>query len=179
MNTQNNTMFAIVTVPYDGRRPQKFRAQADRLLHYKAIANLAASYIEDPQNYTFTDRAMPTWKEDNFRLAILDKTQFEVAVYGWGKSFYDTAIEWIPDVYAAAMYVIAAMREAAARVRAIGQQEMTPAEIEREFGLARGTVRKYIFDNRQRLEEKGVIRQADKRTILCKRGWAISRWCAR
>jgi hypothetical protein len=169
----NNERLAIVTAVYDAHNHREFDYQVKRLMHFKAAAAYAVKIIEDPKNYWFTAWASPMW---NIPLSIFDDTGTEIAGFGSKSSKYWTAIESIADLYAAVMYVFAAMREARQRVIAIGQQEMTPAEIEREFGLSRGTVRKYIFDNRQTLEETGVIRQADKRTVLCKRGWAICRW---
>jgi cation transport regulator ChaC len=169
----NNEQLAIVTAEYNPYDHRNFDYQVKRLMHYKAAASYAVKVIEDPKNYWFTAWGSPMW---NTRIGIYDDTKTEIAGFGNSTSKYWDAIESISSLYAAVMYVFAAMREARQRVIAIGLQEMTPAEIEKEFGLSRGTVRKYIFDNRQALHEVGVIRQADKRTILCKRGWAICRW---
>ncbi len=173
---QNNTQFAIVTTTYNIYNPGEFLSQANRLMHFKAAASCAAKIIEDPANYTFDVWGYPKWQRDFEGVSIYDNTKTEVASFSWGKSAYFDCIEGIAELYNATMYILAVMREARERVIAIGLQEMTPAEIEKEFGLSRGTVRKYIHDNREVLERTQVIRKADARTILCKRGWAICRW---
>lgn len=170
---ENNTHFAVVTAEYNVHNHREFDYQVARLMHFKAAAAYAVKIIEDSANYYWSAWASPVWKVSP---SIHDNAKVEIASMGTrGCQYYD-GVELIPELYAATMYVVAAMREARQRVITIGQQEMTPAEIENEFGLARGTVRKYIFDNRAALEDIQVIRQADKRTILCKRGWAICRW---
>lgn len=176
----NDTKLAVVTQEYDAHRSSQWHAHyKKRLMPHKLAANYAAQIIEDPANYTFDAWATPRWSNAFAKaggLRIFDETCTEVATFSWNKSVYYDVIQGVPWVYAATMYVLTAMNEARARVRAIGQQEMTPAEIEKEFGLSRGTVRKYIFDHRDELFAARVVRQADARTLLCKRGWAIHRW---
>jgi len=173
----NNTKLAIMTDDFDVYHESRWYNQfKNRLMHFKAAASYATKVIEDPANYTFNAWAKPMWTNKVAGIRIHDNVKVEVATFSWDSFQYDTVIEGLGELYAAVMYVFAAMREARANVIAIGQQEMTPAEIEKEFGLKRGVVRKYIFDNRETLERTGVIRQADARTILCKRGWAICRW---
>lgn len=177
----NDTKLAVVTQEYDAHRSSQWHAHLSaRLMHFKTAANYAAKIIEDSANYTFDAWANPRWSNafsaNLGHLGVYDETGTEVATFSWDRSVYYDAVRGIPQLYAATMYVLTAMNEARARVRAIGQQDMTPAEIEKEFGLSRGTVRKYIFDHREALIETGVVRRADARTLLCKRGWAIHRW---
>lgn len=177
MSTENNTQLSIATIPFDACRPRPFEAQIKRLMHFKATASYAVKIIEAPQNYTFSAWGSPMWKPNRVEdIRIHDATGTEVARFSWSGIEYYVDIKWFPELYAAVMYVTAAMREARERVRALGNQEMTPSEIEKEFNLARGTVRKYIHDHREMLMEAGVVRKADQRTLLCKRGWAICRW---
>ena len=176
----NNTQLAVVTREYNVYRPDSWhRHHKARLMHFKAAASYAVKIIEDPTKIKYDAWGNPYWREvsDDFHgIGIYDDCKYEVALFRWDKSVYFEEIRGIPELYSAVMYVLTAMNNAREKVLADSRRQMTPAEIEKEFRLSRGTVRKYIFDHRQQLESAKVIRQADKRTLLCKRGWAFNRW---
>lgn len=177
--SENNTTFAVVTVDYDANRPGHFMAQVKKQMHYKAAAKYAAQIILDPSNIRFDGWGKPYWNSNKVPggIRLYDDVKFEVGGFSWWKGWtYFEPVREIPQMYYALMYVLKAMENARAEVMEMANQEMTPIEIAREFGLSESTVRKYIHQHREWLLENKVVRQADQRTTLCKRGWALNRW---
>lgn len=140
-------------------------------MQFKAAANYAAQIVRNPANYVFTalgvkfDASITIWL-GNYAVAQMDI---------FGKVSYDEVIIG-GDEYPAVMYILQAIKNAREEVRAIYNQEMTPTEVESELNLNFGVVRKYIHDNRENLLADRHIRYADRRTVLIKRGVALSRW---
>lgn len=58
-------------------------------------------------------------------------------------------------------------------------QVVTPAEIEDELGLGKGTVRQYLFNHGDEMIKKGEARKADGRTWLLLRSAAYRIWADR
>lgn len=172
MDTQaQNDQLAIIVYTPDIHDIDRFIDK--RLMHFKAAASYAAKIVTDPMNYKFTGRGKPMWKHN---IEVMDSSHYLVAkMRTFGDVQYDTVIEH-SDIYPAVQYVMAAIRNAAAEVTALANQEMTPTEIETELNLTPGVVRKYIHDHRTVLEADRIIRHADKRTVLMRRGFALSRW---
>ena len=171
----NKQRFAVVTNEFNPCRKNEFMYQLKRLMHFKAAATYAAKIIRDVQNVSYDGYGNPRWSKQGFHLSLHDETGYEVATFGWRGISYDTVIEGDAAMWAAVQYVIAAMRNAKRDVLEDARREMTPSEIEKEFGLARGTVRKYINEHKE-LVKIGVVRKADARTWLVKRGWVLYRW---
>lgn len=139
-----------------------------QLRHFKAAAAKAARIYADPQNFYYASTGEPVWKKTAI---VLDETMHVVAE----DEGYNSAILGTP-AYPVVMYVLAAGRNAKDSVREAARQEMTPTRIENELGLKPGVVRKYIHDNREKLEDLRVVRYADERTLLMKRGAALNIW---
>lgn len=138
------------------------------LHHYKSAANYAAKIITDPKRYYFTFGGDPAWKEG---LSIFDEHHVMVAN---GKG-YDTIITGT-TIYPPVMYVLTAINNARRDVRDLGNEWLTMAEAETEYGLKPGTIRQYVNNHRQEMRERKYIKQADGRTVLIKRGIVINRW---
>lgn len=172
----NEPQFAVTTVDYDAYRPRTFETQMKRRMSFKEAAAYAATAITNPGNISWCSDALPRWFD--IRLAVREtKTGAS-----WVELHHDGEIVYFPDYvfgedgYSITMYLVVAMQNAVNEIRQESRREMTPSEIETELGLSRGVVRKYIHGHKVRLLEVGVIRRADGRTWLCKRGWALHVW---
>jgi len=144
-----------------------------RLIPFKAAASYAVKVVTDPANYKFTGHGKPMWKHS---IEIIDASHYQVAkMQLFGETQWDTVIEHT-SIYPAVQYVLASIRNAVSEVTALANQEMAPTEIENELGLNPGVVRKYIHDHREKLEADRIIRHADKRTVLMRRGFVLARW---
>jgi hypothetical protein len=146
--------------------------QPSQAMHFKAAASYAAQIVRDSANYTFTQMVGPKWE---YGITIWLRTYPVAKMNSFGKVSYDEVICG-GDEYPAVMYILQAIKNARAEVQSIYNQEMTPTEVESELSLKPGVVRKYIHDHRESLLADRYIRYADRRTILIKRGIAMSRW---
>jgi hypothetical protein len=147
-------------------------------MHYKACAAYCTKAMSDPNNIRYYGDGTPHWTIE--KLAVLDHglELIWLDTHG-GKVFYDREVLYGPTEVGSVMYIVTAMMNAIHDVKSEANREMTPTEIAKEFGLGASTVRKYIHDHEDDLVALGVIRKADKRTWLCKRGWAINVWVQR
>lgn len=164
---------AVATTMYDAMDHKKWDYQVNRKMTYKGAAAYASTVIKNPANWKYTPLGV-SWR-DGLDVTIYHMTYPLVRMLSYGQ------VEWEQSFVDATnagpiMYIVAAMRNAVAEVRAEANREMTPAEIELEFGLKRGVVRKAIFDKQDHWIERGCIRKADSRTWLCKRHWALAKW---
>lgn len=179
INASNKTQFAATTVPYDAVIRNGFERQLKRRMDYKDIAKYAASVIRNFDNLRFDGWGKPSWQGLSLCIRDVQGGVELIRFHSTGQIDYFPDFLLTRDEYAAAMYVIAAMKSARNEIVADSKREMTPAEIEAEFGLNRGVVRKHLHDHRELLVESGVARQADARTWLIKRGYALNKWGAR
>lgn len=151
---------------------------AAKRMHYKAAASWIAQAMRNPNHYGYTLDGHVKFNAD-FMPAIYDNVGTRLV---WIKSTTKPAT-WVGEDLAMGPveigqlhYLSQTMLNVLAELRDEGRREATPTEIEKEFGLSAGTVRKYIHDHREHLLKCGAIRQADGRTMLCRHGWAIMQW---
>lgn len=176
--TDNDVRFAVETRIFDGAWPKKMKnGYAARTMPYKACAAYAATVIRNPENYRYNFDGSVRWVVENLEILNSKMPIIDLGGVGGGVRYYPDYL--YPEIYGPAMYIVTAMQNAVSEIKAEAAREMTTAEIEAEFGLKRGVVRKYIHDHIENLIEIGAIRKADKRTWLCKRGWAKNVWVQR
>lgn len=140
-------------------------------MYFKFAASYATKIVLNSMNFTFTALG-PKW-EDGITIWLGNYAVARMNVFG--KVSYDEVIVGGTE-YPEVMYILQAIKNARAEVQSVYDQEMTPTEVETELSLKPGVVRKYIHDNRESLLADRNIRYADRRTILIKRGIAMSRW---
>lgn len=170
MATSAETKLAILFNEHLSNEPIE-KIIARRMMDYKAAAGYAAEIIRNPKNYRYDGFGRVYWEHS---IDITDGVAPLGEMAMLGETQYDTMINGL-SVLPAVFYVLEAMRNARDEVITESNREMTPAEIEREFNLKPGTVRQYVFHNREWLEKENIIRYPDQRTILMKRGFVLNR----
>lgn len=148
--------------------PEAVGAPVVKRMHYKAMAAYLAAIVSNPDSYRYSGSGKPYWNQ------LIETDVCGMRGDGSLWTYHELIVG--TDMYPAAQYVVAAMRNARDAIVNDAQRWMTPAEVESELGLSSGTVRQYIFQKRAFMEEKGYIREADKRTVLILRGVALNRW---
>lgn len=153
----------------DSNNFQRMKAYA---VEYKPAASWAARLVLDEQNYNFVGDGMPSWNG----IDVYDENGYELAnMENSGRLTWNSVVDGMP-AYAEIQYIITAMQNARNQIRATAMEWVTPAQMERELNLKSGTIRQYIFNHRDSLLERNVIQQADERTVLLRRGFALATW---
>jgi hypothetical protein len=137
-----------------------------RYYHYKSCAAYAVSYVA--QSATYTGLGSPRWG----RVEIVDSNGAVVADTYNG--VWDAIVGL--DVYPAALYVLASVRNEKQRIVNWSEEWLSPSEVEDELAIRAGTVRQYINRKREVLLQHDLIKETDGRTTLIKRGKAYNMW---
>lgn len=156
------------------------RTLAKKRMHFMAAAAWISAAMKDSTNYEYRPDGNIQFNND-FRPVVYNDRGTRLV---WIKSTFTPSI-WVgedlalrPVEIGQLRYISQAMLNSLIELRDEGRREMTPAEIEKEFDLAAGTVRQHVGRKEQYLTGCGAMRRPDARTILIRRGYAINTWGA-
>lgn len=166
---EEDIKFSMVVGMYDVYNPYPTESQRKRRLHYKSIANKIAHYIAN--NVQYSGDGSPTW---NDFVEIYDEIEVIHLEHNGDVGIYKDIV--LPNTIGPIMYIVTAMQRAVNEMKIDANQWMTPSEVEKFCDLKPGVVRKHVFDHRNFVESNNLVKKADGRTLLIKRGYALNRW---
>lgn len=160
---EHNTQLSVTGPEFDltMRKPSQ--------MHYKAAAAACARILRNNARYSMSGKI-------RFPNVQIWDNGFMVGEVSDSSDNWTEGIESVPNVFAAVRYIHAAARNTRQQIQTESNEWLTPTEIADEFKVQQEAVRQRINRNRGQWLEMGAIKEADGRTVLMRRGAAISLW---